>query len=269
MKREARLLTFGIALAILAAAGFLFYGRQEMEFKPEPRPAIELPPADAQSNAGGGAVQLTPGEQQKIGLETEEVIQETVPRKAVLDTGGTKVVYIARGNGIFESRSIEVGEPLLDKYRVKSGLSNGERVVTSGAFMVYSHTKLTGGMTGLFGGSKSFAGTPSAANPPSHTIAFRMDPNPPVGGRDNSVHVTVSDSAGKTVSDAQVQMTLIMPAMPSMKMPEMRSGADLKWNGREYTGPISVSMAGPWNIIVEAKRGGMLLGTYRSHVEAR
>jgi hypothetical protein len=191
----------------------------------------------------------------------------TVPRNAVIDTGGSKIVYVARGEGVFESRTIEVGRPLGPKYSVARGLASGDRVVTNGAFLVDSQTRLTGGMTGLFGGSKSFNETSSTTS--SHKVTFRMEPDPPVGGSEANVFVIVTDAAGTVIADAQVRLTLIMPAMPSMNMPEMRSGAELRWNGKEYTGSISVSMAGPWNIVVEASRGGALLGTYRSNTEAR
>jgi hypothetical protein len=194
----------------------------------------------------------------------------TVPRNAVIDTGGSKIVYVARGEGVFESRSIEVGRPLRHKYAVSRGLASGERVVSNGAFLVDSQTRLTGGMTGLFGGSKSFNETSATApSASSHKVTFRMEPDPPIGGSEANLFVTVTDTAGTLVTDAQVRLTLIMPAMPSMKMPEMRSGADLRWNGKEYAGAIGVSMAGPWNIVVEASRGGAVLGTYRSNTEAR
>lgn len=194
----------------------------------------------------------------------------TVPRNAVIDTGGSKIVYVARGEGVFESRRIEVGRALRQKYTVSRGLAAGERVVTNGAFLVDSQTRLTGGMTGLFGGSKSFNEAPANAPPASsHKVTFRMEPDPPIGGSEANVFVTVADAAGQAIADAQVRLTLIMPAMPSMRMPEMRSGADLRWNGKEYTGSIAVSMAGPWNIVVEASRGGAVLGTYRSNTEAR
>src|SRR5438128_1218856 len=72
---------------------------------------------------------------------------------------------------------------------------------------------------------------PAASTPGQYKINFRVDPNPPVGAKENSIHVTVEDSGGKPVSDAQVHVTFTMPAMPEMKMPEMKNGADLPWTG--------------------------------------
>jgi nitrogen fixation protein FixH len=83
------------------------------------------------------------------------------------------------------------------------------------------------------------------------------------------VHVTVEDGAGKQVSDAQVRVTLTMPAMPEMKMPEMKNSADLPWTGSDYSAPVQVTMAGGWNVEVEAKRGSEVLGKYETRFEAK
>ncbi len=184
----------------------------------------------------------------------------TVPRSAVTDTGTGKIVYLALPDGVFERRSVETGTPGKDYYPVVSGLSEGDRVVTNGAFLIDSQTRLTGGMTGLFGGSTSFD---------SHRITFRIDPDPPMGARENTVHIGLLDPAGNAVSDAQVRMTVVMPAMPAMGMPEMRGSADLPWSGSEYAGPITIATAGSWNVVVEARRGTQLLATYRTRFDAR
>lgn len=44
-----------------------------------------------------------------------------VPRSAVLDTGTRKLVYVAKADGIFESREVEVGAPSEDAYPVLRG----------------------------------------------------------------------------------------------------------------------------------------------------
>jgi len=49
----------------------------------------------------------------------------------------------------------------------------------------------------------------------------------------------------------------------------MRSTINLMWNGSEYVGKGTIAMAGPWNVTVEAKRGGQLLGVYRSRFDAK
>jgi RND family efflux transporter MFP subunit len=196
----------------------------------------------------------------------------TVPRDAVIDTGQEKVVYIARDNGVFQQQRIRTGTPIKDRYPVLEGLKEGEKVVTNGLFLVDSQTRLTGGLTGMFGGSKSYtdASSPAAATTPSaYKMTVRLAPDPPQGAKQNMVHVTLVDAAGKPVTDAQVRAAFQMPAMPAMNMPEMRNGTDLKWTGSDYVGPIQIMMAGGWNVTVEARRGNEVLTTVRTQINAR
>jgi len=196
----------------------------------------------------------------------------TVPREAVIDSGTEKIVYIARDNGVFERQPIQVATPLKNHYPVTEGLKTGDKVVTNGVFLVDSQTRLTGGLTGMFGGSKSYSETSAPAEAPpngAYKLTFRMVPDPPQGARDNSIHVSLTDASGKPISDAQVRLTFTMPAMPAMNMPEMKTGAELKWTGSEYTAPIQIMMAGGWNVGIEARRGNELLATAQAHINAR
>jgi Cu(I)/Ag(I) efflux system membrane fusion protein len=193
-----------------------------------------------------------------------------VPRSAVLDTGKEKVVYVAKDDGVFERRTIATSATSDDYYAVARGIAAGERVVTHGNFLIDSQTRLSGNMTGLFGGSKAF-NTDTAATTPqaNYSITVRSEPSPPKGASEGTFHVTVTGSDGKAVSDAQVKATLVMPAMPAMGMGEMRSSIDLAWNGSEYLGRETIAMAGPWTLTVEARRGGHLLAVYRSRLDAK
>ena len=51
-----------------------------------------------------------------------------VPRSAVLETGTRKLVYVAKADGVFESREVEVGAPSEDAYPVLRGVQEGEKV---------------------------------------------------------------------------------------------------------------------------------------------
>ena len=139
-----------------------------------------------------------------------------VPRDAVIDSGQQKAVYVAKGNGVFERRYIEAGLPLKDRYPVTSGLVAGEQVVTRGVFLMDSQTKLSGEMSSMFGGSKSFGD--AAASTAVFKLSFAITPDPPQGGQSNTAHVTLLDPAGKRVSDATVRVTFVMPAMPAMEI---------------------------------------------------
>lgn len=65
-----------------------------------------------------------------------------IPREAVIDTGARRYAIVALGNGYFEPRAITVGEPVNDFYPVLTGVSAGDRVVTSAQFLIDSETNL-------------------------------------------------------------------------------------------------------------------------------
>jgi Cu(I)/Ag(I) efflux system membrane fusion protein len=236
------------------------------------------PSVDAQSRTMIARIQvpnpqmrLRPGMFVQVSLQTQignDVV--AVPRTAVLDTGKEKVVYVAKENGVFEKRPIEAITSGDDFYAVTRGVNVGERVVTNGNFLIDSQTRLTGSITGMFGGSKAYGdASASQPNPATYTITLLVEPAAPKGGSESAFHVKVTDPAGKPISDAHVRLTLLMPAMPAMGMSEMRSVVDLNWNGSEYLGKGTVPMAGTWNVTVEAQRGGQLLGVYRSRLDAK
>jgi multidrug efflux pump subunit AcrA (membrane-fusion protein) len=233
--------------------------------------------SDQQTGSTPVRIQVqNPGMRLKPGMFVRCVLQVplssdvlTVQRTSVIDTGMDKIVYVALGRGVFERRSIRVGTPGKDLYPVVAGLAEGDKVVTNGAFLIDSQARITRGITTLYGDSKSFNERLPVAPPPggAFSFTFRTSPEPPAPGIDNRAHVTVLDSAGKPVSDAEVRITAVMPAMPSMGMPEMRDTADLHWDGSEYMGQLKVGMAGPWNVIVEARRNDQLLATYRTRFD--
>jgi Cu(I)/Ag(I) efflux system membrane fusion protein len=198
-----------------------------------------------------------------------------VPRSAVLDTGTRKLVYVAKGEGVFEAREIQTGAPSEERYPVLAGVKAGEEVVTHGNFLIDSQTRLTGGMTGLFGGSKEYNNQNAPASSqkqnserPSGKITFAVEPNPPRGAAENMFHVTVADENGKEVSDADITVTLIMPAMPAMGMPEMRNSFKLPYAQGMYMGKANIAAAGSWNVVVEAKRNGQVIATYQTRLNA-
>jgi Cu(I)/Ag(I) efflux system membrane fusion protein len=198
-----------------------------------------------------------------------------VPRSAVLDTGMRKFVYVAKGNGEFEGRQVQLGPAVTDYYPVLAGLKEGERIVSQGSFLIDSQTRITGGMTGMFGGSKEFdhgqadQGQAQVPAAPQIKFTFHSDPETPRGNSDATLHVTVLDVSEKPVTDVQVKVTLIMPAMPAMGMGEMRAATDLTWKGSDYAGTIKVPTAGSWNVEVNASRNGQLLGSYHARLNAQ
>ncbi len=85
-----------------------------------------------------------------VEFQTNAARRLAVSAEAVLDSGRMKMVFVDRGNGYFEPRQVETGERFGDRIEVRSGLKAGERVVTSGNFLVDSESQLkaaVGGMT--------------------------------------------------------------------------------------------------------------------------
>jgi len=87
---------------------------------------------------------------------------------------------------------------------------------------------------------------------------------------DNQFEVMVKGTDGKPVSGADVSVLFVMPAMPAMKMAEMRNEVKLKGSVPGlYTGPGNVMMAGKWNVTVSVKQGGKEVGQKKLTLTAK
>lgn len=89
-------------------------------------------------------------------------VQLTVPADAVLDGGERKTVFVDRGNGFFEPRQVKTGERAGDRIQILSGLNAGERIVTSGNFLIDSESQMKAAAAGMGG----MAGIPGMTNEP-------------------------------------------------------------------------------------------------------
>ncbi|MEI6212218.1 MAG: efflux RND transporter periplasmic adaptor subunit [bacterium] len=87
---------------------------------------------------------LKPGMFATVELTTElAALALLVPDTAVLRSGDRNTVFVALGGGKFEPRAITLGPRSADnQYQVLSGLSEGERIVTSGQFLLDSESQL-------------------------------------------------------------------------------------------------------------------------------
>ncbi len=61
-----------------------------------------------------------------------------VPADAVQEMEGRQVVFVERSDGSFEPVAVEAGERLGDRVHIRSGLTEGQRIVTAGAFLLKS-----------------------------------------------------------------------------------------------------------------------------------
>lgn len=72
-----------------------------------------------------------------------------IPEEAVFQTGMRQIVFVDKGQGIFEPRDVMVGAKADGSYEIKQGVSEGERVVTSGNFLIDSESRLKAALEGL------------------------------------------------------------------------------------------------------------------------
>lgn len=102
-------------------------------------------------------------------LERGEVL--AVPEGSVIDTGRQKIVYRQSLPGEFDGVLVELGPRMLGPngvtfYPVLSGLEAGERIVTSGSFLVDAETRLNPAAGSIYIGGSSGGGV----SPPTKTV---------------------------------------------------------------------------------------------------
>lgn len=94
-----------------------------------------------------------------------------VNTESILYTGGEKRVFVDLGNGYFAPRKVETGARFGDKTEIVQGLAPGERVVTSGAFLIDSESR----MRPVAASSDSTAAKAMAAKDP--VCGMEVDPH--------------------------------------------------------------------------------------------
>ena len=84
---------------------------------------------------GGRALRI--GMQANVSLDAgESVTAMLIPRSAVLDNEGAKIVYVLLSGEEFQRREVTLGDEYGDKVSVLSGIEKGARVVTQGAYQI-------------------------------------------------------------------------------------------------------------------------------------
>jgi Cu(I)/Ag(I) efflux system membrane fusion protein len=92
-------------------------------------------------NPGG---QLKPQMFTDVELKIDLGKRLVIPEDAVIDTGTKKVVYVDKGEGIFEPREVVVGLIGEGNVEVVKGLKEGENVASAANFLIDSEAKLKG-----------------------------------------------------------------------------------------------------------------------------
>jgi len=87
-------------------------------------------------------LKLKPGMYGTVTFRTESVKTLVVPKEAVMDTGLRQLVFLDRGQGIYEPHPVKLGRRSQDWVEVLEGIKEGDRVVTSANFLLDAETKL-------------------------------------------------------------------------------------------------------------------------------
>jgi len=119
--------------------GRTFYGRVSY-ILPGVDPASRTLKARIAFDNPGGL--LKPDMYGQVEIHTGGARRLMAPESAVLDSGDRQVVYVDRGNGNLEPRPVRVGEHVGGKVEILAGLTAGERIVTSGNFLLDSESQL-------------------------------------------------------------------------------------------------------------------------------
>jgi len=93
--------------------------------------------------AGAAGPDLRPGMYADVELAGAARQALVVPESAVLYTGPRTVVFVDLGGGRFRPREVRLGARSAGAYEVLAGLSAGDRVVTSGNFLLDAESRLT------------------------------------------------------------------------------------------------------------------------------
>lgn len=106
-----------------------------------------------------------------VGLQARDGKVLAVPETSAIDTGAQKVVYRQTLPDTYDGVAVELGPKLTAAnggtyYPVLSGLSEGERVVTAGSFLIDAETRLNPALGSTYiGGSSSNRGGPITVRP--------------------------------------------------------------------------------------------------------
>ena len=137
--------------------------------------------------------------------------QLSVPKEAVIDTGARQYVLIALADGYFQPRTVEIGASFGEHTAIKSGVAEGDLVVTSAQFLIDSETNLAAAMAGMSlsmpGMDMSNGGEDKPPPPPGS-----MPAGPPPGGGHPAKPGMAPGMPG------------MAPGMPGMDMPAVPQG---------------------------------------------
>jgi len=104
---------------------------------------------------------LRPEMYAEVGIRSDLGEALVIPESAVISTGQRDIAFVDHGGGTLEPRELKIGARLADAYEVLDGLAEGDRVVTSGNFLIDSESKLKAALADAGSGTSGTAGSHS------------------------------------------------------------------------------------------------------------
>jgi hypothetical protein len=104
----------------------------------------------------------------------------------------------------------------------------------------------------------------NAAAESSARLEVSIEPQQPKSGKEAKLVAELRDANGNPISDVEVKTTAVMKMGD---MGDMRESATLKWTGSRYEGAIKASMAGEWEVTVEAMKDGKVIATQKTKMK--
>jgi len=169
------------------------------------------------------------------------------PRSAILDAGLGPVAYVDLGNGNYEQRKLRLGRRGDALVEVLDGLKEGEKVVTTSAFLVDAQAQLAREATAHTQPSPS-----SSPPPPVKTVAA-----PTATDKFSVLAAAAIDAAAALASDDFARYQKLFPSLAPAaaefpKLPKLELGDSLKAARRSFE---------PWSTAVAD-----LLKPHRAHL---
>lgn len=107
-----------------------------------PSLASETRTARIRLELGNGDLALRPEMFVDVELHVDLGERVLVPTSAVIVAGERRVVFVDRGSGVLEPRTVKTGLASEDQIEILEGLEPGERVVVSGNFLIAAESRV-------------------------------------------------------------------------------------------------------------------------------
>lgn len=120
----------------------------------------------------------------------------TVPLDALIDSGREQRVFVESQRGVFEPRQVQAGRRFGDRVEILRGLTEGERVVSSGTFLVDSESRLKSTAQTTPKPQPHEKTTPSATAEPALAVRAGQVKDPACGMK---IDAATATSAGNTL----------------------------------------------------------------------